>query len=111
MRVLDAAGNTIDAAFVAALAALMAFKRPDVSVKVSEDGARSSAVMLPITEREAVPLSLHQAPLAVSFALFQVAEISNLLMVSGRILRGLACACAPVYTSASSRPLPLQECS
>lgn len=72
MRVLDAAGNVTDAAFLCCLTALLAFKRPEVSVENSEDGSNPSIKVHPVEEREALPLSLHQSPIAVSFALFQV---------------------------------------
>ena len=69
---LDAAGNITDAVFLSCLAALMAFKRPEVTVESGEDGKQPSITVHSVEDREAVPLSLHQAPLAVTFALFQV---------------------------------------
>lgn len=61
-----------DAVFLCCLTALMAFKRPEVTVEAGEDGKAPSVTVHPVEDREAVPLSLHQAPLATSFALFQV---------------------------------------
>lgn len=77
VKVLDAVGNVTDAVFMAALAALMAFKRPEVSVELSDDGARASLTVHSTDEREAIPLSLHQAPLAISFAFFQVRRVHS----------------------------------
>ena len=76
VKVLDAAGNTIDTVFIATLAALMAFKRPEASVEVSEDGLKSAVTLHSTAEREAIPLSLHQAPLAVTFAVFLVSSVA-----------------------------------
>ena len=72
VRVLDAAGNVADAAFLSALAALMAFRRPEVSVGPADDGTQSALVVHSVEEREALPLSLHDAPVAVTFAIFGV---------------------------------------
>ena len=72
VRVLDAAGNVTDAVFLSCLTALLAFKRPEVTVDNSEDGSNPSIKVHPMEEREALPLSLHQMPIAVSFALFLV---------------------------------------
>ena len=72
VRVLDHAGNMLDAVFLSALAALMAFRRPEVSIQAAPDATQSALVVHSIDEREALPLSLHQVPLAVSFALFKV---------------------------------------
>ena len=86
VRVLDAAGNVTDAVFLCCLTALLAFKRPEVTVENSEDGSNPSIKVHPMEEREALPLSLHQSPIAVSFALFQV-------MYRHQILSSLPCKC------------------
>ena len=72
VRVLDAVGNVTDAAFLSVLAALMAFRRPEVSVGPADDGTQSALVVHSVEEREALPLSLHDAPLAVTFVIFGV---------------------------------------
>lgn len=74
IRIMDAAGNVTDAVFLCCLTALMAFKRPDVTVEAGEGGGAPMITVHPVEEREAIPLTLHQAPMAVSFALFQVTE-------------------------------------
>lgn len=67
--VLDHGGNLVDACSLAALAALLAFRRPDVSI----GGADGQQVTVHTSgEKETVPLSIHHLPLAVTFALFGV---------------------------------------
>ena len=71
VHVLDHAGNLADAAALAALAALLAFRRPDASI--DKDLGISGGVTLHAPDvREALPLSLHHLPLAITFALFEV---------------------------------------
>lgn len=64
VHVLNYDGNIIDAASVAATAALIHFRRPDVSV-CGEDFVIHSA-----TERDPLPLSVVHIPLCVTFAFF-----------------------------------------
>ncbi len=66
VRVLDHGGNLADAVCLSALAALMAFRRPDVTV----DG--QVVVVHSPDQREPIPLSIHHLPFATTFALFQV---------------------------------------
>lgn len=75
VRVLDAGGNVTDAVFLCSLTALMAFRRPEVTVEAGEDGRAPTTTVHSVEERESVPLSMHQAPLAVSFALFHVSPL------------------------------------
>ncbi|KAG8454091.1 hypothetical protein GDO86_000651 [Hymenochirus boettgeri] len=65
LHLLNHEGNIIDAASIAAVAALCHFRRPDVSVQGEE-----VTVYTP-EEREPVPLSIHHMPICVSFAFFQ----------------------------------------
>ena len=37
-----------------------------------DDDLKGRVVVHPVEEREAIPLSLHQAPLAITFAIFEV---------------------------------------
>ncbi|KAJ2785815.1 3'-5'-exoribonuclease [Coemansia interrupta] len=62
LHFLDHCGNLVDAACIAAVAALRHFRRPDVTV----DGDR--AVIHDPRERNPVPLSIHHTPVCVSFA-------------------------------------------
>jgi exosome complex component RRP45 len=65
MRVLDGDGNILDAACIAAVAALMRFRRPDVSI-----GEGGRPVVHGFEEKEGLPLSIYHIPVCVSFALF-----------------------------------------
>lgn len=72
MHVLDHCGNLTDACMLSTLAALMAFRRPDVEVAAGGSGDSATVTVLSPSIREPVPLSLHHLPLAVTFALFEV---------------------------------------
>lgn len=48
------------------------YRRPDVSVIPSEDGLSSTVKVHSMDEKEAVQLTLHQIPISVTFAFFQV---------------------------------------
>ncbi len=73
VHVLDHAGNLADAVGLAALGALLAFRRPEASAAPGGGaGGGAAAVTLHDPElREPLPLSLHHLPLAVTFALFE----------------------------------------
>ena len=68
VTVLDHGGNLTDACFLAAVAALKAFRRPDASV----DAATSTVIVHPTDVREPLALSLHHTPIATTFANFEV---------------------------------------
>lgn len=74
VHVLDHDGNLAGACALASLAALMAFRLPatEVVAAAAEGGGKSHAKVLSPDVREPLPLSLHQLPLAVVFALFEV---------------------------------------
>ncbi|KAJ6668794.1 hypothetical protein lerEdw1_012278 [Lerista edwardsae] len=65
LHLLNHNGNIIDAASIAAIAALCHFRRPDVSVQGEE------VILYTHEERDPVPLSIHHMPICVSFAFFQ----------------------------------------
>ncbi|XP_071453186.1 exosome complex component RRP45 [Hetaerina americana] len=65
VSVLNHGGALVDAASIAALAALAHFRRPDVTI----DGEEVVVHRDP-AERDFLPLSLHHHPVCVSFALF-----------------------------------------
>lgn len=67
IHVLDADGNLADAAVLSALAALLSFRRPDVSVG-GADGCQ--VIMHSAGEKETVPLSIHHLPFALTFGFF-----------------------------------------
>lgn len=67
LNILDNGGNIVDAANVAALAALMSFRRPECSVG-GQDG--QEITIHPPEIREPLPLIIHHLPIAVTFAFF-----------------------------------------
>ncbi|XP_052187276.1 exosome complex component RRP45A-like isoform X2 [Diospyros lotus] len=67
LHILDNGGNLIDAANIAALAALLTFRRPECTLG-GEDG--QEVIVHPPEEREPLPLIIHHLPVAVSFGFF-----------------------------------------
>eukprot|EP00611_Tribonema_gayanum_P024279 TRINITY_DN5322_c0_g1_i1.p1 TRINITY_DN5322_c0_g1~~TRINITY_DN5322_c0_g1_i1.p1 ORF type:complete len:506 (-),score=156.14 TRINITY_DN5322_c0_g1_i1:32-1549(-) len=65
VHILDNGGNLVDAAALAAIAALQHFRRPDVTVS-----GEGFVEVHHSDEREAQPLALHHVPLCITFALF-----------------------------------------
>lgn len=65
LHVLDADGNVLDCAHIAAITSLLHFKRPEVTI----DG--EDVIIHSLSEREPVPLSVHHIPLCVTFAFFE----------------------------------------
>ncbi|KAJ2829609.1 3'-5'-exoribonuclease [Coemansia erecta] len=66
---VDHGGNAVDAAAIAAIAALRRFRRPDVTVDGEE------AIIHDVRDRNPVPLSIHHTPVCVSFAFFGDGEL------------------------------------
>lgn len=64
LHIIDNGGNLVDAANIAALAALSTFRRPECTLG-GEDG-QEVIVHLP-EEREPIPLIIHHLPVAVTF--------------------------------------------
>lgn len=62
--ILDHNGNLIDCASIAAVTALLHFRRPEVAVNGDE------VTVFKPADREPVPLSIHHIPIAITFALF-----------------------------------------
>lgn len=67
LHILDNGGNLVDAANVAALAALSTFRRPECSLG-GENG--QEVIVHPPEAREPLPLIIHHFPIAVTFAFF-----------------------------------------
>ncbi|CCK68920.1 exosome non-catalytic core subunit RRP45 KNAG_0B04860 [Huiozyma naganishii CBS 8797] len=61
---LDCDGGFIDASCIAVMAALMHFKKPDITVQ------GHSVVVHPVEEREPVPLGILHVPICVTFSFF-----------------------------------------
>ncbi len=74
VHVLDHDGNLVDACCLAALAALMALRLPQVSV--GGEGGSDIIVHSPDV-KEPLPLSIHHLPVAISFGLFEVSCCSR----------------------------------
>ncbi|XP_071698724.1 exosome complex component RRP45A-like [Rutidosis leptorrhynchoides] len=63
--IIDNGGNLVDAANIAALAALLTFRRPECTFG-GDDG--HEVIVHPPDEREPLPLIIHHVPVAVTFA-------------------------------------------
>jgi exosome complex component RRP45 len=76
INVIDYAGNVIDASLFAAMAALRAFRRPEVSLSAGDDISSSSSsgssnlVKHKFDDREPLPLAFHHTPLSISIGIF-----------------------------------------
>ncbi|XP_038879560.1 exosome complex component RRP45B-like isoform X3 [Benincasa hispida] len=68
LHILDNGGNLVDAANIAALAALSTFRRPECSLG-GDDG--QEVIVHPPEVREPLPLIIHHLPIAVTFAFFR----------------------------------------
>lgn len=64
INILNHEGNLIDAASVAALAALSHFRRPDVTTTGEQTIIHDPA------ERDPIPITLHHHPVCISYAIF-----------------------------------------
>ena len=69
VHVLDYDGALVDASCISIIAALLHFRRPDVSI----DG--EDVTIYSLAEREPVPLSLMHHPICVTFSFYQAGEI------------------------------------
>ncbi|XP_043690019.1 exosome complex component RRP45A-like isoform X4 [Telopea speciosissima] len=67
LHILDNGGNLVDAANIAALAALLTFRRPECTLG-GEDG--QEVIIHPPEVKEPLPLIIHHLPIAVTFAFF-----------------------------------------
>ncbi|XP_019051975.1 PREDICTED: exosome complex component RRP45B-like isoform X3 [Nelumbo nucifera] len=67
LHILDNGGNLVDAANIAALAALLTFRRPECTLG-GEDG--QEVIIHPPEAKEPLPLIIHHLPIAVTFAFF-----------------------------------------
>ncbi|XP_065044524.1 exosome complex component RRP45A-like isoform X4 [Musa acuminata AAA Group] len=67
LHIVDNGGNLIDAANIAALVALLTFRRPDCTLG-GDDG--QELIMHDAEVREPLPLIIHHLPIAVTFAVF-----------------------------------------
>ncbi|KAL5721213.1 Exosome complex component rrp45b [Ranunculus cassubicifolius] len=65
IHILDNGGNLVDAANVAALAALMTFTRPECTLEGEDD---QQVTVHPPEVKDPLPLIIHHLPIAVTFA-------------------------------------------
>jgi exosome complex RNA-binding protein Rrp42 (RNase PH superfamily) len=72
VRILDNCGNATDAVGLAALGALCAFRRPNVTVDADAPGG---IIIHSRADKEPLPLTLHHLPLPVTFAFFEAGDI------------------------------------
>ncbi len=83
VHVLDHGGNLVDACILAALAALLVYRKPEVTV----GGSSGTEIIVHSTDqREPAPLTIHHTPVAVTWALFQV-RAECICVCSGRKLQ------------------------
>lgn len=68
IRVVDHWGNMLDCAHLAAMAALLHFRRPEVTISGGE------VVVHGVEDREPVPLSIHHIPICISYGLLKGGE-------------------------------------
>lgn len=68
VNVLNAEGSIVDAASVAALAALTHFRRPDVTTTGEQ------TVIHDPSERDPIPLTLHHYPVCLTYAFFNAGK-------------------------------------
>ncbi|KFM24608.1 Exosome complex component RRP45 [Auxenochlorella protothecoides] len=85
LTVMGAGGGLLDAAGLAALAAVCAHRRPATRV---DDAARGLVSLLPPGTGETQPLSMHHLPVPVTFALFPGGHLAPATRVDGAA-RGL----------------------
>lgn len=71
VHVLDDAGNLIDAASMATLAALLHFRKADVTITGTQ------VTVHEYDEKPPVPLSIHHSPVCLTFGLFSVPDTSD----------------------------------
>lgn len=67
LHVVDHGGGLAGATSLAALAALLTFRKPETTV----DATTQEVTVHPLAEREGAPLCLHHLPVTVQFALFE----------------------------------------
>ncbi|RWR91862.1 exosome complex component RRP45A-like protein isoform X1 [Cinnamomum micranthum f. kanehirae] len=72
LLILDNGGNLVDAANIAALAALMTFRRPECTLE-GDDG--QEVTVHPPEVKDPLPLIIHHLPVAVTFAFFGIGDI------------------------------------
>lgn len=77
-------GNILDCSMLAAMGALKAFRRPDISIISVPvgDGLTSKIIMHHSDDREPLPLALQHTPLALTLGVFRRSQVLNSLTSS-----------------------------
>lgn len=96
VRILDDDGNAMDAAMLAAVAGLLHFRRPDVSMD-----AGGKAVIHSYSSRAPVPLAIHHVPVTLTFALFSQPRIAAAVQAAAPAPASATAAAAAASASAS----------
>ncbi len=90
MRIVDASGgNIIDACVLAAMGALKAFRKPDISVLITSVTSKDSVSKLVVhhsDEREPLPLALQHTPLSVTLGILKRDLSSTSIELEVRLL-------------------------
>ncbi|KAH9545098.1 hypothetical protein CY35_12G031300 [Sphagnum magellanicum] len=86
IHILDNGGNLIDAANLAALAALLSFRRPECTLG-GPDG--QDIIVHPPEVREPLALSIHHLPIAVTFAFLGDGDLLVSLLALFQLLPGV----------------------
>lgn len=76
VTLLDSAGNSLDAAVLAAVAALRHYRKPQVNLQTQQQSNATSPTLIHSDMREPTPLPLHHTPLSISFALIHADDAS-----------------------------------
>jgi exosome complex RNA-binding protein Rrp42 (RNase PH superfamily) len=71
IHVIDHGGNLIDCVSLAAISAMMHYRRPEVSIQ------NNSPTVYNVDEHAATPLSLHHIPISISFCFIHQKHLSN----------------------------------
>ena len=98
VHVIDAGGNIVGAASLAAAAALLSFRRPEATVNPETQ----RVTVHPADVREPVPLALHHLPVAITFGFF--AEQDGLVIVDPSVKEEMVIG-SDLVVGAYTRPL------
>eukprot|EP00467_Chlorarachnion_reptans_P002649 CAMPEP_0114497692 /NCGR_PEP_ID=MMETSP0109-20121206/6469_1 /TAXON_ID=29199 /ORGANISM="Chlorarachnion reptans, Strain CCCM449" /LENGTH=312 /DNA_ID=CAMNT_0001675109 /DNA_START=118 /DNA_END=1057 /DNA_ORIENTATION=+ len=90
VRILDNDGNAGDCANLAAMASLMHFRRPDVTV-VGEQ-----VLVHSVNDRQPIPIALHHIPIRVSFVFFE--DDASLVAIDPSLKESLVSSAEISYT-------------
>jgi exosome complex component RRP45 len=97
VHVLNDDGNAMDASMFATVAALLHFRRAEVST--DDAGA---PVVHGYREREPVPLGIHHVPVCVTYALFNAQRIKAAVVAAAAVAMGTSVVSAASAVAASS---------